>query len=108
MDNRKIKRNAALHKITAQITCIEHIIEDLLKDIHIEEMSTYERLTLVHKFIGQHQRAVELQQKCFIDEPEKKESIFIGALISQMRGEANRPEANRVIPAEENEDGTND
>jgi hypothetical protein len=108
MDDRKRRRNDALNKVNAQIMRIEKIIEDLLQDLVIADMSAYERLTMVHKFMSQHQRAVELQQTCFIDEPEKKESILIGALMSQMRGEASRPEANRVIPAEENEDGTDD
>ena len=102
MDDRKTRRNDALNKVNAQIARIEEIIEDLLQDLPMEKLSPYERSTLVHKFMSLYQRAIELQQTCLIDEPEKKESILITALMGQMR------EASRVIPAEENEDGTDD
>lgn len=81
----KYQNSDIVNKISMQITRIEQIIEDLLTDIDMEDMSTYERLSLVPRFLLQQQRAIEIQQTLIITEPEQRESILINTLIGQMR-----------------------
>jgi hypothetical protein len=53
-------RGDALGRIEWQVICIETIVSDLLADLKIEELSSYQRLSLAVRLLAQHQRALKL------------------------------------------------
>lgn len=104
----RIKRiNDVIDKANEQITRIERIIDDLLADIDIGEMTAYERLTLVHRFFAQHQRATKIQQQTAMmtEDQEDGHEVIIVALMSLMRGE--KIQRDQIIDMEDAADGKN-
>jgi hypothetical protein len=53
-------KGSALGRIEWQVTCIESIVSDLLADLKIQELSSYQRLSLAVRLLAQHQRALIL------------------------------------------------
>jgi hypothetical protein len=83
----KKRHNDIVERIDRQITCIEEVVAELLSGISIDEMSTYERLSIAIRFIGQHQRALALRQSCDKEASENRDQAMMSTLMSQMRGE---------------------
>ena len=94
-----------LNKINNQITRIEQLIDKLLENLNIEEMSAYQRLTLAHRFEALHQRATKIEQTAMMTEDQPENEVIIVALMSLMRGETIK--SDQIIDMEDAADGKN-
>ncbi|GAC1363798.1 MAG: hypothetical protein NVS2B12_20180 [Ktedonobacteraceae bacterium] len=74
-----------------QVSNIDQLIADLLRDIDLDELKCKERIDLAIKLMSQQARVLVLRQSCANEQSGPHDENFMALLMSRMRGEG--PEA---------------
>jgi hypothetical protein len=81
------RRYSAIDRIEEQLQRVERMVLALIDGVDLDELSAYERLNITIKLMQQHARLLVMRQNAEPAEPEKAESIMLGVLMKQLRGE---------------------
>ena len=76
-----------LRRANRQIERIETLINDLLLDINVDEMTAKEKIDCIAKLTGQEARLLMLRQTVEAGTPQGNTNIILAAIQRQMRGE---------------------
>ena len=74
-------------KIDQQIKRVEEIVNKLLEDIDLSEITSFDKLGLVVKFMAQHSRLLAMKNVSELNEPEKQGLAILTAFQRHLRGE---------------------
>lgn len=85
--SRRQSRNTITSRIDEQLQRVERMVLALVDGVDVNEMSSYERLNVTIKLMQQHARLLMMRQTVTLDEPERTESVMLGVLMRQLRGE---------------------
>lgn len=79
--------NDTIRRANRQIERIEELIDELLADVDISEMTGRERIESAAKLMGQEARMLMVRQSVEAGTSAGQTNIFLAALQRQMRGE---------------------
>jgi hypothetical protein len=83
----KKRNDEIITRIDLWIRNIERLIVELLNGIRIDDLSSYQRLNIAVRFIGQYQHLLSLRQAYDIEESVNHEQELVTRLMREMRGE---------------------
>lgn len=83
-----MRRRYTIERIDEQLQRIERMVLTLVDGVDLDELSSYERLNVTIKLMQHHARLLVMRQRVEPEEPEKTDSVMLGVLMKQLRGES--------------------
>ncbi len=87
MAEQQKENNDTLIRANRQIERIESLVDELLADFSIADMSPKERLDAAVKLMSQQGRMLMIRQTCEAGMPNSTTNIILASIQRQMRGE---------------------